>query len=462
VKPKQSVGFIFSRRGTTYMARESDFDVVVVGCGPAGSSAAKAAAEGGARVLLLEEHHEIGSPVQCCGVIPTGIGLLSHASPFCKPTKGISGEQLVERTFQNAGFKFETRLIMNRLHGLRMFLLGGALDVEKVEKEPIAFILNRGELDKHLAMEASRSGVELIVGARVDRISFQDKGVIVGAHHNGRAVDFDAKIVIGADGPVSDVAKLAGLKMNREFLYVIQYEMVGVNLETKDKKENFDLRSLNIGASGMAYINPIGEDSARVGLGTLATGVNLVRCFEKLKGTNPIFKVRVSEAKAVSRILDVIPLTSFKEETVADSVMLVGDAAAQASPVSGDGIYPAMFCGRIAGEVAAKAIQKEDYSKNRLMEYDKRWKGLLKPKYESLIEGRGLLFRIMNKMMELPPDQIKDMAEFLRDETFIAAVSGGMPVRAVWNVIRHREALKPLRKILKESGFRRFLLRRIQ
>jgi digeranylgeranylglycerophospholipid reductase len=61
-------------------------------------------------------------------------------------------------------------------------------------------------------------------------------------------------------------------------------------------------------------------------------------------------------------------------KTVANGLLLVGDAARHVNPITGGGILEAMKGGKIAGEVIAKAVQEQNFSDRRLMEYEKRWK----------------------------------------------------------------------------------------
>src|SRR6266705_1730312 len=127
------------------MGSPSDrYDVVTVGAGVAGCEAALQAAKKNARVLLLEEHPQIGVPSHCSGVVSLKglelLGLEAHSS-------------------------FSQKLI----HGARFYPPHGE-SIEVRKKDPVALILNRMKLDQFLAKQAVAAGVELRVESRAAKV----------------------------------------------------------------------------------------------------------------------------------------------------------------------------------------------------------------------------------------------------------------------------------------------------
>ena len=101
------------------------------------------------------------------------------------------------------------------------------------------------------------------------------------------------------------------------------------------------------------------------------------------------------------------------ERTVGDNIMVVGDAAGQVSPLTGGGIYLAMSCGSIAGEVAAKAVKKGDYSMETLLEYERRWKErfyntlMTELKYKNILQRLGE--RELNIIAEVMDERLEEI-----------------------------------------------------
>lgn len=158
-----------------------EWDVIVIGAGPAGCFTAKLIALSGFKVLILEEHQEIGYPLQCAGLI----------SPRAVELAGID---------QNT--------ILNKLTGLRVHSpLGALFNVES--SNDLALAIDRVKFDQELAAKAENAGAVLKKSVKVDKIER-----IVGGFRLtvvGSSKTISTKLLIGADGVNSSVSKWLGL-----------------------------------------------------------------------------------------------------------------------------------------------------------------------------------------------------------------------------------------------------------
>lgn len=312
------------------------YDVVVVGGGPAGAMAAKTAQEHGARALLLEWHREVGLPVQCTGLLSV-------------------------RGFEAAGAS--KNVILREMRGAYAYGPSGqCLQLESPRTQ--AYVIDRDRLDQDLVRQAAEAGVDVRVNARATALD-TDSGTFrtLSFSDNGVERSVKAGVVIGSDGAKSDVARWAGLAPPRK-------RIIGVQVTIPYQLEREDYVEVHLGREVaphfFAWAVPSFPGHARVGLGT-----------DQGKQARSLLDRWLSERFAgreiVERNAGEIPIGP-AERTVADGVMLVGDAAGQAKPTSGGGIYTGTSCGRIAGEVAARAVQSRDTSAERLSEYERRWR----------------------------------------------------------------------------------------
>ncbi len=337
-----------------------DYDVVVVGAGPSGSMAAKYAAKNGARTLLIEEHGMIGSPVSCTG----------HIS-----VKALNECELPEGNFIN-----------KKIRGAFVY----APDNRSIAidgKRTMTYVVERKIFDRELAKAAASAGSEVLVDTAVRSLRKIPGGVVLEAMSEGRAMHFKTKVVIGADGVKSRIARGAGLGR-------IPHVCSGIQVEARYEPRDPEFVEVFLGhrfcPGYFAWSVPTSGDCCRIGLNAD-------------KDAHVYLNRLLTEHEVVSRkarstvdlIMGGIPVGTLKR-TVADGVLVVGDAAGQVKPVSYGGIFTGARCAKIAGEVAARAALEGDTSARRLMEYERRWKGEI---------GRelawGLKFReIYNRMSD--------------------------------------------------------------
>jgi digeranylgeranylglycerophospholipid reductase len=172
------------------MIKMIETDVLVVGAGPAGSSAAKHAAMGGVEVLLIDKKSEIGTPKRCAE---------------CVSKNGL----------KKLGIKPSNRWVAAEIDRVRLVSPGGIdvwLNQENVKFPETGYNLERKVFDKHMAMDAARAGSQIMVKTLARELTLKGDHVLVKAENMDKTIDIKAKIVIGADGPESRVGRWAGLK----------------------------------------------------------------------------------------------------------------------------------------------------------------------------------------------------------------------------------------------------------
>ncbi|WP_048176481.1 NAD(P)/FAD-dependent oxidoreductase [Methanothermobacter sp. CaT2] len=365
----------------------TEVDVLVIGAGPAGSTAAKHAAMGGASVLLIDKKSEIGAPKRCAEGVSVG-GL------------------------ESLGIEPNPRWITKKLDGVRLVSPNGTdvwLTSDKVELPEAGYILERKVFDKHMAMDAARAGSRIMVKTLATGMEKTGDGYLVSAECMGREFEIKARIVIAADGPESRVARWAGLNTAtrpKDMESAAQFEMVGVEMEDNNCIEFY---FGSVAPGGYAWIFPKGDDIANVGLGVLSTETDksayehLVEFVESCPATK--------NAQPVELNIGGDPVGGMPKELVADSLMVVGDAAGQVNPLTGGGIISGMTGGMLAGRVAAAAVSEGDVSKKRLSEYERLCR-------EEIGKEIDRYLKVKDYMLTLSDSELDSIAEAFQDVEF--------------------------------------------
>ncbi len=311
----------------------SQYDVIVVGGGPSGSSAARKAAEGGVRVLQLEEHTKVGRPIQCTGLL------------------SLHGIELTN-TREDIRLRPITGAFVYAPDGTRLKMGGNKLQ---------AHVIDRDRLDQQMMDDAKAVGVDVRIGLKATGWA---PGMLEAFEPaTGQVYTFEAPLIIGADGAHSRMANWAKLPRPTKKVYGVQV-LVPYKAEREDFVEVFIGQELAPNFFGWAV--PAGENTGRVGLAT----------DDGVKGA----RERLNKLLAERYSMDILSVQGgtipfgLPKQTVTDGVMLVGDAAGQAKPTSGGGIYTGSLCGQIAGDVAASAIKAGDVSQKFLQAYEKGWR----------------------------------------------------------------------------------------
>lgn len=340
------------------------FDVVVVGGGPAGALTATAAARRGARVLLLERARR--APARCAGLIsPRALALL----------------------------RVPEDLVLAEISRARVHSPGGRT-LEFSASQVKGYVIDRAALDELLLSRAAEAGV--VVRRGVAATGYEAGGLFTG---EGEAV---FSVLVGADGPVSSVARWASLPRPRELLVALQ-AVVRARVEL-DTVEVFLGRDVAPGF--FAWAVPAGEGMARVGLAT-ASGREAGRLLARLLAT------RFPQARVVRQVGGLIPIGP-PDRTVSGQVLLVGDAAGQVKPTSGGGLYFLALCAGIAGEIAAQGP-------DALPAYEARWRKAI---WEEIAFG----LRARRVLAALTDEEIDRAFSLLADEKLLSFLSASADI----------------------------------
>ena len=332
---------------------DREVDVLVIGAGPTGSTAARYAARAGARTLLLEKRPEIGTPVRC----GEGIGRTWLASVDLAP---------------------EASFVAREVAGLRVFAPDGShLMVPELGGGKGGFVVERDLLDRFLAREAARAGAEILIRATATGLRFEE-GRVVGARcqHWGETFEVRASVVIGADGFESQVGRWAGLTTHlrtRDLVPCLQYTLAGVEGES----EYSDVHLGSQAPGGYAWVFWKAPDVANVGLG--ASLAHLTSRAE-VKGYLDRFVRRhanLAKGQVIEEVAGGVSTSLPIERSVTDGLVLAGDAARLIDPLTGAGIQNGLVSGRLAGETAAKAVAAGDASAKSLLAYECAWRARL-------------------------------------------------------------------------------------
>ncbi len=349
------------------------YDVVVVGGRIGGSVSSLFASRNDLDVLMIEKRQEIGVPLQCA-------------------------EATSEVTFETIGIKPSKRYICSEIVGADLYSPDGT-HFRMTPGDEVGFILDRKVFDKSLAIESAKAGTDIMVKTTVKDLIIKDgkvKGVV--AKHLGKTMEIEADLVIAADGVESNVARMAGLnskwKLN-DICSCVQYKMVGIDAKPNYMQFYFGRK---VAPGGYLWIFPSEECVTNVGIGVRSskeTAYHYLNKFISNLGGTPI-ELNIGG----------VPVSGSIKKTYTDGLMVVGDAAGHVDPITGGGIHLAAACAKIAGEVAAEAIQKEDTSEGFLKIYEKRWKdeigGIIKQslKYRKVLD-------------QLNDDEFNTLAKFL-------------------------------------------------
>ena len=363
-------------------SRTDENIVIVVGAGVAGSHAALEAARNGAKVVLLEEHPQVGIPSHCSGVVSVnGLSLL-----------GIEAEPAFsQRVIQGAVF-YPPK--------------GEALKLRT--KQPVALIINRTKFDQYVAKKAVGSGVELHTKVRVSKFARYPDGRVGVSVLDGHG--FDGGIVIDASGAGSRLPEQAGLQAPdwNQLLPGLQYELA----ETPKQGDMVELFFGSHRAPGFfAWSIPTGDHNARVGLASRKGNVKkLLDDMVKEYWPKSTIEGTKSGSVLVSGPID---------KCWSEDFLVVGDAAGQVKQTTGGGIIIGGYSGMLAGRAAATAVKvpREERWKI-LMQYDQEWRD----KFGSDLRRMGIAHKLfaglsdetLNRMFEgvrefLP--EIKDVAD---------------------------------------------------
>lgn len=346
------------------------YDLLVVGGGPAGGSAALHAAQYGLKVALLEEHAKIGEPVHC-------------------------GECLSDFALNDLKWNLPSEAVSRHVKGVRVIFPN---ESDSLLTEP-GVVLEKHKFEQWIASKAQDAGAEIMLSTKVVKAEKQENAWTVKTKNK----DFQAKIIVDASGVASFLSRQLNLNNHYESVIGIQYEMGEI---PSDGYLDFYLWP-ELAPKGYLWMIPKNNGRANVGLVTSQNNKAKMFLDEFVKRKN------WQSNKIAKTFGGLIPSSGALENTVADGIILVGDAAGFTSPLFEGGTHLSIKSGSFAAQVAKKAIDANNTTKNSLAEYETLWKKEFPP-YNELLKGKNALYSLteeeLNEMASLMPKELSSMS----------------------------------------------------
>lgn len=332
-------------------------EVAIVGAGPAGSTAAMLLAKDH-DVILFEEHEIPGHPVQCAGLV----------TPRAVP-------------------HFARESVLAEMRGARIHSpLGYTMTVRG--RETKALVLDRAKYDSLLFDKATDAGAVPHLGTKVVSILQRRGSVKLGIREGSSATDLDCKVVVGADGYRSVCRRAARLPGPKHMLRGVQVDLKGVEIEP-DLVEIYTGHSVAPGF--FAWAIPAGE-LVRIGLCTWRSEFPPATYLRKL-----LSRPEFAKGKRISTASGQIPVGPMSS-AVSGSILLVGDAACHAKPLSGGGIYTGTKGAELASGVVGEYLDSHGISS--LDEYDPLWKAEFGRELSRAFRIRKIFLELSDKKMD--------------------------------------------------------------
>jgi digeranylgeranylglycerophospholipid reductase len=364
-----------------------NYDVLVVGAGPGGSSAARFSAKAGLKTLMIEKRPDIGSPVRC-------------------------GEGLSRTWMKEGEISPSSHWIADEVKGARIYGPSEKkpiiLEAENAGNE-VGFVVERDKFDKDMAALAASEGADVWVKSPALSVIKED-GRVVGAkvRHNGVMEEVRAKMVIAADGFESEFGRWAGLKSiilaKNDIISCVEYKMINVDSDV----DYTDFYLGTIAPAGYLWVFPKGDKQANVGIGITITALH--DRFEVRNYLDSWIKKHpgYAKGKTIQYITGGVSVSKVKDKITLPGLLLVGDAARLIDPITGGGIANSYISGKFAAKVAKEAIENEDYSQEMMNKYEKMVKDKFQRKHL-----RNWIAK--EKLGQLSDDQLDRLIDILSD-----------------------------------------------
>ena len=369
-------------------------DVAVVGGGPAGLLTARRCAEAGLDVTVLEEHEHIGEPVHCTGIISLETATLT---------------------------KISEDFVLNRLRRACLIAPGGGSChvpwTGSGTEELLA--VDRAQFDRSLAEQAQRAGATVRTGARVDEIASDADGVTLLS--GARAIH--ARACVLACGVSYRLHRQLGLALPAHVLHTAQVE---VESAPADAVEIHFGRE--IAPDGFLWAVPVRRgEGAALKLGVLSRGDAGAGLARFLARPEMRARLRGEPGRPVRRLLPLQPAP----QTVADRLLLVGDAGGFTKPTTGGGIFYSLLTASLAADTLIEGFQAGRLDEGFLKRYEDRWETQLGPELRMSGWLRQFLVRCRDREIDelvraLGSDSVQDVirrtARFNRHRDLIVAL----------------------------------------
>ncbi|MCI4671550.1 MAG: geranylgeranyl reductase family protein [Bacteroidia bacterium] len=344
---------------------QNNYDIIIVGAGPAGCTSAIKLSESNLRVALIDK--AVFPRDKICGDALSG--------------KVISVLKYTDLPAEKALHKFPEKLPS---WGIRFVAPNGQhLDVPFKKDSPSGpgtapgYISKRIDFDNFLLDEVKkRNGVDIFEGQKIDSISRDQANGTFLIQSNKES--WNSQMIIGADGAHSVVKRFLSPQK-----YPSKNQAAGLRqyfrgVDGFANEQYIELHFLKDLLPGYFWLFPLPNGWVNAGLGLRSDmvskrKVNLKVLFNEIMETHPEISKRFKHAEPMESIKGFgLPLGSTWRETFGDGFLLTGDAAGLIDPFSGEGIGNAMISGKIAAEQCLEAFEKRAFDKGSLAPYESK------------------------------------------------------------------------------------------
>ncbi len=317
----------------------NNYDVIIVGAGTAGLSAAEELDNSGLKVLVLEKNKSLDK------------GVLNLKATFMNTLKKFNLEKTIKRIYNSTGFYGPTKKTATNM-----------------KKENTALF----DLFKALKMMKKRSkNIDFRFNSEIIEIKRQKTRIRLTDENN---TDYHCKMLLVTTGNSSAITEQLGILREKAYYKLYGFELKNCNIKKPNEAVFFIDRKY---AKTGWWVYPITKNRCQIVIGDVAPlveltkndmRVNLLRAIKEFKHYN------LSKAKEVkgTELFIEYPIDPL-EKMIDDRMLFVGDAAGQATPIMGEGIRVSLEMGREAAKVVKKAFKKRDLTTRTLKEYDNIW-----------------------------------------------------------------------------------------
>ena len=324
----------------------NDVDVLIVGGGPAGLAAAGAAANRGARTLVLERQNEIGYPVHTSG------------GSWVSDMQALGIPQHLYHPVSKVYFVSPHREVPLAYH------------------PPVACVMDVRGVYQHLAGRAVAAGASIRVRHTVEQTLLENGRVlgVTAKNHVGERITLRAAVTIDASGFSRHIGVRTDLgKAFHRYGYGAEYDLYAPHYP---QDELYLIMGSRFAPRGYAWAFPRGNGRVRLGVGVLHPDSNddARGYLDSISRELPQLREPLRDASPIEYHTGLFPsegpLASFSR----DGLLLAGDSGGHGSTLVGEGIRFAIYAGQMAGAMAAEAVKAEDTSATFLARFDRQWR----------------------------------------------------------------------------------------
>tara|TARA_Y100001970_G_scaffold154940_1_gene189809 strand:+ start:345 stop:1568 length:1224 start_codon:yes stop_codon:yes gene_type:complete len=370
---------------------DNTYDIIIVGAGPSGTSAALYASRLGLKTIIVDKSTFPRDKI--CGDALSG-----------KSVKYMRELDILDEVSKLKGSAIRRLTFGSPSHKQFDINLSGPNNTGNIKE---GYVVPREIFDNFL-FEKAKNVTEIKENFNVTDILYDDADRIIGVtgKQNKEKKELYAPIILGCDGSKSTIARKLGFHTEDEdnTAIAIRCYYEGV----KGLTDQIELHFVDEVLPGYFWLFPAGENVANIGIGLSKKQAKkderkLTQILDDVVESD-YFKSRFSESKKLENPKGwSLPLGRVERPSHGDGFMLLGDAAGLVDPFTGEGIGNAMGSAKFSIEVAAKAKEKNDFSKKMFSSYhDLVWKELgpelkTSTKLQNLANYRTLLNLVINK-----------------------------------------------------------------